>query len=191
MKYYIDIRLLGDTEITLGFIWQKVYAQIHLALVKVQDAQNMVSVGVAFPHYGGSFPLGDTLRLFTPAKEELELLNMEKQLKNLLDYVSIGEIKEVPIEITNYATFSRKQFKTNPARLARRYAKRHNVSLEEALKVYENMTDNESKLPFINIKSASTGQHLKLFIEKHQVMQEQVGKFNTFGLNKASTVPCF
>ena len=38
MKHYIEITLLPDAEVGLGFIWQKMYQQIHLALVEVKDA---------------------------------------------------------------------------------------------------------------------------------------------------------
>lgn len=191
MKYYIDIKLLGDTEITLGFIWQKIYAEIHLALVTHKDTENMVKVGLSFPHYMKVFPLGDTLRLLASTREELELLDIEDRLKKFSDYLLISEMKEVPTDIKSYATFSRKQFKSNPARLARRYAKRHNVTLEEALKVYEGVEGKETKLPYVNIKSSSTGQYLKIFIERREIEQGQLGKFNTFGLSKTSTVPIF
>ena len=191
MKYYIDIKLLGDTEITLGFIWQKIYAEIHLALVTHKDTENMVKVGLSFPHYMEIFPLGDTLRLLASTREELELLDIEDRLKKFSDYLLISEIKEVPTDIKSYATFSRKQFKSNPARLARRYAKRHNVTLEEALKVYEGVEGKETKLPYINIKSTSTKQFLKIFIERAEMGHEEIGKFNTFGLSKTSTIPIF
>ncbi|EQB35544.1 hypothetical protein M947_09695 [Sulfurimonas hongkongensis] len=191
MKYYIDIKLLGDTEISLGFIWQKVYAQMHLALVEHKDSDGMCRVGFAFPHYKEVFPLGDTLRLFSDAKEELSSLNTHERLKNLLDYVTISEIKKVPLNIGEYATFSRKQFKSNPIRLARRYAKRHEKTLEEALDVYSGMSAQETKLPFVMMKSNSSNQQMKIFIEKNICLKEQKGLFNPYGLSKTSTVPCF
>lgn len=191
MKYYIDIKLLGDTEVSLGFIWQKVYAQIHLALTKHQNSEGMCKVACAFPHYMEKFPLGNTLRIFALTKEELASLKIEVQLKNLLDYVMIDEIREVPNDVKGYATFSRKQFKSNPIRLARRYAKRHNISLEEALNSYKDMVVQESKLPFIMMKSNSSSQHMKVFIEKQTSDVQEKGLYNTYGLSKNSTVPLF
>lgn len=190
MKYYVDIRLLGDTEVSLGFIWQKIYAQMHLALVEHQE-EKMSKIGFAFPYYMQKFPLGDTLRVFASTQEELEVLQVDKRLKNFLDYVTINDIKKVPIDINGYVTFNRKQFKSNPERLARRYAKRHNITVEEALSIYENMEAQESKLPFVILKSNSTNQHMKLFIERCTSDIEVKGLFNTYGLSKHSTVPVF
>ena len=40
MKYYLDMTLLPDTDITLDFIWQKIYQQVHIALVDNKIADN-------------------------------------------------------------------------------------------------------------------------------------------------------
>lgn len=191
MQYYIDIKLLSDTEITLGFIWQKVYNDIHLALVEHKDHENMVSIGLSLPAYGEIFPLGNVLRLFAQSEAELKSLNLDTRLIRYADYVDIGDTKEIPPEIKGYVTFGRKQFKSNPQRLAKRYAKRHSVSLEEALEVYKQVEAQQTKLPYINIKSTSTGQHLKIFIEKKEAKREEKGKFTTFGLSQTATVPWF
>ena len=191
MNYYIDIKLQGDTEISLGFIWQKIYAQIHFALVEHKNSDGMCSVGFAFPHYMELFRLGNILRLFAPTKEELEILNIEEQLKKFSDYVIISNIKQVPTDIKGYVTFSRKQFKSSPERLAKRYALRHNKTLEEALSIYENVSAKETKLPFVMMKSNSSNQQMKLFIEKNMSNEEEKGLFSAYGLSKTSTVPNF
>lgn len=191
MNYYIDIRLLGDTEVSLGFIWQKIYTEMHLALVKHKDSEHMSKIGFAFPHYMENFPLGDLLRLFTLTKEELELFNIKEKLEKFSDYVIISEIKEVPAKIKGYVTFSRRQVKSSPERLARRYAKRHNKTQEEALIIYDNVIGKETKLPFVIIKSTSSNQQMKIFIEKRIRDAEEKGLFSTYGLSKTSTLPCF
>ncbi len=191
MNYHRDIKLLCDAEISLGFIWQKVYTQMHLALVEHKDAEGMSRIAFAFPHYMELFPLGDTLRLFTLTKNELELFKVEEQLKKFSDYVIISEIKEVPTKIKGYVTFSRRQFKSNPIRLARRYAKRHNKTLEESLSIYEDMNARETKLPFVMMNSLSSKHQMKLFIEKNISETNKKGLFNSYGLSKTSTVPCF
>jgi CRISPR-associated endonuclease Csy4 len=191
MKYYIDIKLLGDTEVSLGFIWQKIYAQMHLAQAEHKNSENMCRVGFAFPRYMQKFPLGDTLRVFASTEDELEVLKIKERLKNFLDYVTISDKKKVPTDIKGYMTFDRKQFKSNPERLARRYAKRHNITVDEALKVYENMQAQKTKLPFVMLKSNSSNQHMKLFIERCTSDIEVKGLFNTYGLSKTSTVPVF
>lgn len=196
MKYYIDVKLLGDTEITLGFIWQKIYAQIHLALVEVRDENNLVAVGLSFPKYENhSFPLGDTLRIVAHSKEELEALALNRWLDRLLDYVVLSSINEVPTDINTYVSFGRKQVKVNIERLARRQAKRKGISFEEALKNYENFDEvekkRENKLPYINVSSLSTQHEMKIFIQKSIKKQSKIGLFSTYGLSNETTVPWF
>jgi CRISPR-associated endonuclease Csy4 len=195
MNYYVDIKLLTDTEITLGFVWKKLYTQIHLALVEVRDKNNLTSIGLGFPRYSNDRFLGDTLRIFAPTKEELEKLNLNHWIARLLDYLTVSDIKEVPSNVTEFVSFRRKQFKTNAERLARRQAKRKGISYEEALKNYENFDEEEKKkknrLPFINIKSLSSNREMKIFIEKSKAKEESQGLFSTYGLSSESTVPWF
>ena len=200
MNYYVDIKLEGDTEITLGFIWQKVYNQMHLALVEIKDENNMVEIGFSFPLYlNHSFPLGDVLRVFANSKERLEELNLAKWLSRLDGYAYVGETKEVPSDVKEYVCFGRKQFKSGAEvrRLAKRYAKRNGVSEEEALAKFEVAEKKyaklkaENRLPFVNIKSLSTGHPIKIFIVKKEVEAEEKGQFNTYGLSNFSTLPWF
>ncbi|MBL1422430.1 MAG: type I-F CRISPR-associated endoribonuclease Cas6/Csy4, partial [Alphaproteobacteria bacterium] len=45
MKYYLDITILPDEEANLGFLWHKVYQQIHIALVENKIADNQSAIG--------------------------------------------------------------------------------------------------------------------------------------------------
>ena len=200
LKYYVDITLLPNEEDNLSFIWQKIYAQMHLALVGIKDENNSVDIGFSFPFYHNHlFPIGDVLRILANSKKKLELLDINKCLNKLEGYIYIGKIKEVPNDIKMYASFSRKQFKSNAEirRLAKRYAKRNAVSEEEALENFKLTEEKYTKLkeknglPFINIKSLSTGNNVKIFISKEEVKKEELGRFNTFGLSKTATVPIF
>ncbi len=182
---------MPDSEIALGFLWKKLYKQIHLALVEVKNEDNLVSIGVSFPKYSSDRFLGDTLRLFGFTKEDLEDLKLSHWLGKIVDYLIISEIQNVPCDISEYVTFSRKQFKTNVERLARRQAKRKGISFEEALKNYENFKEAETKLPFIMMESMSTGNQMKIFIEKTIKSEFKDGKFSTYGLSKTATVPWF
>lgn len=196
MNYYVDIKLIADVEITLGFIWKKLYAQIHLALVEVRNEKNLVSFGLSFPNYKESdFPLGNSLRIFAKNKEALEKLGLNRWLMRLDDYMVLGDIKEVPLNVKEYVSFSRKQFKMNKERLARRQAKRKNISYEEALKNYANFDEEKkkknNKLPYVNVKSLSSNKEMKIFIEKSETKEYKDGLFSTYGLSKESTVPWF
>jgi len=193
MNYYVDIKLLTDTEISLGFVWKKLYTQVHLALVEVRDENNLVSIGLGFPKYSNDRFLGDTLRLFAPTKEALEILDLNRWIARLLDYLIVSEIKEVPTNINEYVSFGRQQFKTNREALARRQAKRKGISYEEALQNYANFDENKNKtkLPYINIKSLSTDREMKVFIKKSEPKEREDGLFSTYGLSNKSTVPWF
>jgi len=188
MNYYIEIKLLHDPEIGLGFLWKKVFTQVHLALTE----RNGDSIGVSFPQYGDKiFPMGDTLRLFAPAQEELDSLNINQWMARLQDYVKISDIRKIPDDIREYASFSRKQVKIGKERQARRYAKRHNIDYEEAFKYYENMEEKILTLPFIMLQSLSSNQEMKLFVKRSLTTTEIKGDFNSYGFSKEATVPWF
>lgn len=193
MKHYLDITLLPDSEVTLGFIWQKVYQQVHIALVDNKVAENESAIAIAFPNYADkAYPLGNKLRLLVKEEQRLKQLNIQHWLKRFEDYVHISSIKAVPEPIDKYASFSRNQFTTNSERLARRRAKRHGESYEQALQHYEGFDDEQSTLPFINVRSLTKDKQFKLFIEHKIARTMKEGKFNCYGLGKTiATVPCF
>ena len=188
MKHYIEIKLLHNPEIEFEFLWKKVFTQVHLALVESSKG----SVGISFPKYGDtSFPLGDTLRLFASSQKELEALKIGQWLDRLQDYITVTEIREVPENVKGYAKFIRKQVKTGKERQARRYAKRHDVTYEEALKRYADMEEKTLPLPFIVLQSLSTDQEMKLFVERVMINDDISGDFNSYGLSKGGVVPIF
>jgi len=193
---YKEIEIFDDMEIGMGFVWSRLYDTLHRKFVSIQDSDAHIAVGVSFPDYGaGTFRLGARLRLFSPDERILQKLELNEILDILGDYIDMSETKEVPTE-HSYALFSRKQFKkSNPLRLARRYAKRHGVSLQEAIGRYATLDSEkvirENNLPFINMNSASTNRRYKLFVKKEESDIRRDGVFNTFGLGGDATVPIF
>jgi len=192
MKYYLDITLLPDAEANLGFLWQKVYQQIHLALVENKLAEKQSAIAVSFPEYGNkNFPLGSKLRLHSQTQEQLQQLDIGKWLNRLTDYTHFKSIKEVPSTVNQFARFKRKQFDTNAERLARRRARRKGESLEQALNYFEGFTDKETNLPFLNMKSLTNGDQFKLFIEREILDKAENGVFGCYGLSAGASVPWF
>lgn len=51
MDYYQDITLLPDAEVNLGFLWQKVFQQVHIALVEHKVADNRSAIALSIPKY--------------------------------------------------------------------------------------------------------------------------------------------
>ena len=192
MNYYCDISLLPDSEVGLGFLWSKVFMQVHLALVEHSTVENKSLVAVSFPEYGESkFPLGKKMRLLSTEQDQLNDLNVRDWLLRFEDYTHCTSIKPVPSNVEEYAYFKRKHLKTNAERLARRRAKRKNESFEDALKHYSNFKDQKSKLPYINLNSLSKSERFKVFIERIPKSEATIGTFGCYGLSSSATVPIF
>ena len=213
MKFYLEITLLPNPEVGINFLWSKVFQQIHLGLVGMQDEQGGVPIGVAFPEYvlGDKYSvLGGKLRLFAEHEATLSQFNASNWLVRLSDYVHCISIRPVPEKLSGYATYQREQPKTSKERLARRYAKRHGMDLETALHStidltaksppnaayktqfrYYDMPQKAVTTPFIRLQSLSSGQTFCLWIKKTMVAEPIGAVFNSYGLSAISTVPEF
>lgn len=200
MKFYQEITLIDQAEISPYFIWSKLYTQLHIGLAELKDANEKVNIGVSFPKYiyeqgregkKTKVHLGDKLRIFAETQADLEKLNIKKWLERLTDYLHITSIREVPeAKITGYATYSRKQVKTNAERLARHRVKRGDIGFDEALARYSNVVTT-TDLPYIQMKSLTSDKSFKLFIEKKIANQSENQVFSTYGLSSESSVPEF
>ena len=214
MNYYQELLLLPQEEIPIHFLWSKVFQQIHLGLVEIQDGQRQVPIGLSFPEYISGEKvslLGSKLRILAKDEATLVQFNTAKWLSRLSDYVHCTSIRPVPEKITGYAIYQRQQPKTNPERLARRYAKRHRVDYDTALngtvvlsvKPTQSIEDNKAEMrysempyqviatPFIRLKSLSNEQAFCLWIKKTQVAEPSGTSFSSYGLSTITTVPEF
>lgn len=154
MGFYCEITLLPNPEVNIHFLWSKVYQQIHLGLVEMQDGQGKVPIGVSFPEYvtGEKYSvLGGKCRLFAQDEATLVRLDVTKWLARLSDYVHCTSIRSIPEKLTGYAIYQRQQPKTNKERLARRYANRHKESYDSALQLYSEMPMKTITTPFIRL----------------------------------------
>ena len=204
MKVYQEIKLLESPEIPLHFLWSKVFQQIHLGLVEMQDNQRQVPIGLSFPEYviGEKYSLlGSKLRLFANDEAMLNQFDAVKWLARLSDYVHCTSIRPVPEKIIGYAIYQREQPKTNPERLARRYARRLaerekraevNADYETALTRYSKRHRQTINSPFIQLKSLSSDNNFCLWIKKVPIdVQSSTTQFSSYGLSSVSTVPEF
>jgi len=198
MKYYLDITLLPDIDITLGFLWQKIYQQVHIALVDNKVGSNESSIAIGFPNYGDkAFPLGNKLRLLANDEAELTTLNIKKWLNRFEDYVHIKPIKLVPDKVT-YVAFIR-QYVKGDARIqkdmldkALYWSEKSGQPIENCLQDLEKSKPKvNNQLPFIWLESQKTKQRnfnesrkFPLFIKKIELSTEQLGLFNCYGLSK-------
>lgn len=198
MNYYVEITLIPSVDIGVSFIMEKVFSQIHLGLVGMQNQSltNQDSIGVSFPEYDfEDHNLGSKIRLFANKQPTLEtfmvVLNAHMCNTNLLDYIHVTGIRGVPEKILSYAHFMRIQTKSSNVRLARRKAKRSGIELEQALEILNKYEEKTTDAPFINMTSGSSKQRFKLFIEKREAYQDAYEGFSFYGLSSKSTVPLF
>lgn len=199
MKHYIDITLLPSDDIGVHFLWSKVMMQVHLALVEIQDSNKQVPVAVSFPHYrenanNATAFIGNKLRLFSENRTDLERLNIQKWLNRLDDYVHIKNITEVPANIGSFESFSRRQKSGSPDKHIRRRMKRHNETLEQAIKHFSDykMADEDKALPFIKMKSLTSNDEFNMSIARKVTEQSSNPvMFNTYGFNRKAPLPKF
>lgn len=198
MQAYQEITLLPEADISLGFLWQKLYQQIHIALVEHKVADNQSLVAVGFPEYGAKgFPLGRKLRLFAPGRAQLERLNIESYLSRLSDYAHLKSIQTVP-EPTGYVSFMRYHAK-GAARIekdhqekARRWMIKSGKPLNECLKELDKTRPEPmTGLPFLWAESQETKQRdgsqtrkFPLFIRRSEMAGAREGGLTCYGLSR-------
>lgn len=199
MNYYCDITLLPDAEATLGFLWHRIYTQIHLALVEHKNPEGNSLVAISFPEYGvNGFPLGTKLRLFASTEETLNNMRLDKWLARFNDYCHFTSVRACKPAV-RYVRFSRKQFKSNLDKVALRRANHMNISIEESREYVNQHYEEKSKLPFLNLTSISSNteagfgekDRFKLFIDRTFLEKPTDGVFNCYGLSKEASVPWF
>jgi len=206
MNYYLEITLLPHSEIGWHFLWEKVYQQLHLALVEqafekeiVDDCGNkkMIKaskIGVSFPSRSVTrHHLGKNLRLFADTQAVLEQLDALRWLSELSDYVHLTRIKPVPEKIKGYGSYFRIQVQHNNAYLARRKTKAKNNTLPfaEAMTHFALREAEWIDAPFVYLKSASSGERFPLFVGYQQREKCDTQDFSCYGLSRHSTVPIF
>lgn len=191
MKYYINVRLLPNPEISVRVIMNAIYSQLHAALVELKTCQ----IGASFPEYKNrqkaKIPsFGNVLRLHGNA-DDLEQLINAYPLRRMMDYIKMSDILLIPNN-TGYCTVRRKQVKSNPARARRRLMARHGINQAEALKRIPDNIGQQTELPYIILNSQSSGQQFRLFIDQKQTSQQRIGDpFNAYGISRESTLPLF
>ena len=205
MKFYIELTVIDSTDISFSTAWSKLYTQLHLALVEMQDANAQVPIGVSFSEYkvgeskGKSFMLiGCKLRIFAKDEATLTKLNLPQWLARLEDYVHIKSIKPVPENVQNHLVVKRYRPGANIDLVARRIVKRKQITSKQAME-YLNTIDKAKDLkgyeqnwepfPYIQLKSLSGKQNFSLCISQITVNESKGGMFSTYGLSNQSTVP--
>jgi len=187
MDFYIDIKILPDPEFKSSMLMGALFNKLHRILVAL-EANN---IAVSFPDYQAK-SLGTILRIHG-GKNVLDELMRSSWLKGMSDHILKTEISEIPDQV-GYVSVRRRQNKYgNIDKLRSRYVKRHGVSENEAIEAYPVTLEKPLNLPFVNIRSSSTGQPTFPFYVEQKEVDTQILNvdFNKYGISKTATVPWF
>ena len=185
--HYIDITLLPDPEFSHAHLLGALVAKLHRALVQLAADD----IGVSFPECSlHPRSLGRVLRLHG-GKMPLQYLMEQPWLQGMRDHVRLTEVMSVPAGAT-HRVVQRRQFKTNVERLRRRRMRRKGETAEQVAAAIPNGIERRPNLPYVQLRSASTGQPFCLFVDQEAKSAEAVsGTFNSYGLSHWATVPWF
>lgn len=187
MDHYLDLRLRDDPEFVPQQLMAALHAKLHRALVTAGHGR----IGVSFPDLKPDKRwLGERLRLHG-SLPDLGALMQTDWLSGMRDHVDCSAPATVPAQ-AQHRTVRRVQADSNPDRLRRRLMRRHSLDEATARERIPDSTAVMLRLPWLELRSASTGQHFRLFIE-HGPLQPVAtpGLFSTYGLSPGTTVPWF
>ena len=182
MDYYQQFTLLPDPEFPETLLISALIAKLHRALHELGEGE----VGVSFPNLNKT--LGSILRLHG-TRDALERLDGSNWFKGMRDHLDISKIESVP-EIKEWCQVKRRQPILSAAKV-RRNIKRETYSEMEAEVIWANSTNKALKGPYAQLRSGSSGQTFRLYIEQLRRQNEVLGRFNSYGLSREATVPWF
>jgi len=188
MDHHQDLQILPDPEFGTSMLMNALFAKIHRAFVNLENT----AIGISFPNMDISKPsLGNILRLHGNAENLLRLQEEDWQ-SGMRDHLQIKAISPIP-ESTQHCRVKRVQIKSSAARLRKRYCSRHpGVTMKDAEELIPDSTEKRLHLPYLQLKSKSTGQCFRLFLDHDtQLSQASSGEFNNYGLSNTATVPWF
>ncbi len=184
MGHYIEICLLPDTEFSPSLLMNALYAKFHRALAEAGHSE----IGVSFPQ--AQKTLGNSMRLHG-SQGALQRLMAIGWLKGLTDYTHVTAITAVP-DTCKHRVVKRVQAKSSVERMYRRSVKKGWLTAEEAKTRMNAGKEQQLKLPFVQLKSQSSGQSFRLFIQQGKLLDTPVkGDFSAYALSDVATVPWF
>ncbi|WP_417553024.1 type I-F CRISPR-associated endoribonuclease Cas6/Csy4 [Marinomonas fungiae] len=187
MDYYLDITILEDPEFTKPILMNALFSKLHRALVEVSNGD----IGVSFPD-ATKKSLGKTLRLHG-SDNSLGKLETISWRKGLGDFTQVTVITAAP-EVNEFWLVQRVHAQSNPDRIRRRAMKRQGLTYEQAVEQIPDSVAEQLDLPFVRIKSQSTGgQQFPLFIKQTTVSKPNHSdtSFSKYGLSSTTPVPKF
>lgn len=184
MNYYIDIRILPSPEFSDSLLMNELFLLLHKSLVMFGQGE----VGVSFPNVNKA--LGDILRLHGH-QSSLQRLMATPWIGGLMDYITISETIKIP-DVVGYRVVKRIQAKSSSERLIRRSVRKGWLTEEEAILKIHSKSERKLSFPYLRMKSQSTRQMFRIFIEHGPILTNSVtGEFTAYGLSSNATIPWF
>jgi len=190
MNYYREITLIDQTEVSIYFLWSKVFTQLHLCFVAHKDEKNTIPYGISFPVKENIFQLGNKLRILAHTEQELCDLNLEKYFELLEDYIHIKKTRHIPDDVT-YVTFERFIPQKSLEERVIHQAMRRNISIDESQAHFHGYKSEKINMPYIMLKSLSSHSKFRLFIKMKKNTNILHGRFGTYGLSRNIAVPAW
>lgn len=193
---YIEISCLPGADVNSGFLVGKVMGILHLCLVNLEKGQGYNPVGVSFPDYcfGDDVKpsIGGMIRLFARETSHLEILDLDSQLSRFEDYIHMRPITDLDRPGLKFAVFRRVQLRSSRERLIRRQVVRSGESENVIRARYQSFVEEQTRLPYVNMKSMSSGRQFRLFVQKQRVEKPSANwQFSSYGLSSSIPVPDF
>jgi CRISPR-associated endonuclease Csy4 len=187
VKHFVEIKLLSDPEFHPTVLMNTLYGKLHTALVRLESGR----IGVSFPDFDDEKPtLGNLIRLHGDEDDLNELMKLN-WLVSLNDYTLVSSVAAPPASI-GHRIVCRVQAHSNAERMRRRLAKHAGVTMEEARLKISDSAVKHLALPYLRVRSASSGEHFRLFIKHGPIQPLPVtGEFSYYGLSPIVTVPWF
>lgn len=188
MDHYLEIKLLPDPEFAPTVLMNALFAKLHRGLVDLHSTR----IGVSFPCLKSESKqrsLGDRLRLHGNA-DDLQQLMALPWLSGMRDHTAVSELASVPTQ-AGACMVRRVQAKSSSERRRRRLMRRHGLDEAAARQRIPDALEARLDLPFVTMKSRSTAQTFRLFINQQPVSQSVAGGFSHYGLSLTATVPWF
>lgn len=182
--HYIDITLLPDPEFSPVHLLSALVSKLHRAFVQGCTTD----IGVSYPRHAAK-TLGSVLRLHGTSEALAKIMD-QNWLTGMRDHTHVSEIRPVPSDV-QHCIVQRRQFKTNAERLRRRRMQRKEETAEQAYAAIPDSVERCPNVPFVHLRSSSTGESFCMFIEHVNVPAPVGGTFNSYGLGSRATIPWF
>lgn len=188
MDHYLDITLLPDPELSQNHLMDALFAKLHRALV----ASGSGDVGISFPQVNEQGTgLGQVLRLHGQAARLSEFM-AANWLTGMRDHTKLSAVQTVPSTCCSYRVVSRMQAKSSPTRERRRLMRRKGLTEEQAIARIPDHCAEVLHLPYVQMRSQSTGERFLLFIRHGPVQAAPTdGLFSAYGLSPTGSIPWF